>query len=81
MPAATSARVSIRIAPAPRLRRGGRMTVRPGDTLWSIAQRVLGPGARDAAVAREVDRLWRLNAHRHGLTDPDLIWPGLELDL
>jgi len=25
--------------------------------------------------------VWRLNVGRLGLSDPDLIWPGLELEL
>jgi nucleoid-associated protein YgaU len=49
--------------------------VRPGDSLWRVARRLLGEGADDEAV----DRMWRLiartNADRIG-PDPDLIFPG-----
>jgi len=53
----------------------GSMTVRAGDTLWSIAQDRLGSGASPQQVLREVDRLWSLN----GLDDPDLIYAGQHL--
>jgi nucleoid-associated protein YgaU len=53
----------------------GSLTVRRGDSLWSIAQDRLGPGAAPQSVLREVDRLWTLN----GLDDPDLIYAGQQL--
>jgi nucleoid-associated protein YgaU len=62
-------------------RRTGPYTVQPGDCLWSIARRVLAAGASDAAVAAEVDRLWRLNAGAIGTGSPDLIEPGQVLRL
>ena len=55
--------------------------VRPGDSLWSIAKRLLGPEASTAQVAREVHRLWTLNAERIGTGDPDLIMVGQTLRL
>jgi nucleoid-associated protein YgaU len=55
------------------------VVVHPGDSLWAIARRHLDEGAGDVAVAREVDRMWSLNASRLGLRDPDLIWPGMHL--
>jgi hypothetical protein len=61
--------------------RPNRYTVQPGDCLWSIARRVLAAGASDAAVAAEVDRLWRLNAGAIGTGSPDLIEPGQVLRL
>jgi hypothetical protein len=53
--------------------------VRPGDSLWSIAEQTLGPGASDAAV----DAAWRAvaAANHRILDDPDLIFPGTELAL
>ena len=53
--------------------------VRAGDSLWSIAERTLGPGATDAAV----DAAWRAVAAANDrvLDDPDLIFPGTELAL
>jgi len=56
-------------------------TVREGDSLWSIAKRVLGAEASPAQVAREVHRLWRLNADRIGTGDPNLIVAGQTLRL
>jgi nucleoid-associated protein YgaU len=54
-------------------------TVRPGDSLWRIADRHLGPGATAPATAQEVTRLWEINAQRIGTGDPDLIFPGQRL--
>jgi hypothetical protein len=53
--------------------------VRPGDSLWSIAEEALGPGAPDSAV----DAAWRAvaSANHRVLDDPDLIFPGTELAL
>lgn len=51
------------------------VTVRPGDSLWSIAARHLGPGAGNA----QVDAAWRAwyAANRAVIgADPDLILPG-----
>lgn len=53
----------------------GSLTVRAGDSLWSIAQDRLGSGASAQRILREVDRLWSLN----GLDDPDLIYAGQQL--
>jgi hypothetical protein len=55
--------------------------VEPGDSLWSIARRLLEPGASPARVAREVARLWELNADRIGTGDPDLLMIGTRLRL
>jgi hypothetical protein len=58
-------------APLPR---DARMyVVRPGDSLWSIAKRLLGRDASVAAIAREVARLWEMNADRIATGDPDLL--------
>jgi nucleoid-associated protein YgaU len=56
-------------------------TVVPGDTLWSIAKELLGPSAAPAEIAREVDRLWRLNADTIGRSNPNLIHAGVVLRL
>jgi nucleoid-associated protein YgaU len=53
--------------------------VQAGDSLWSIAERRLGAGATDAAIAREVNRLWTANTDRIRSGDPDLIQPAEEL--
>ena len=50
---------------------GPSYTVRAGDSLWSIAKRLSGPGASAGQIAREVNRLWRLNAQRIGTGDPE----------
>jgi LysM domain len=55
--------------------------VQPGDSLWSIAKRLLGGEASPARVAREVHRLWSLNGSRIGTGDPDLLMVGTRLQL
>jgi hypothetical protein len=61
---------------------GGRFhVVRSGESLWSIASRLVGPGASDASVALEVRRLWRLNSKRIGTGDPNLLRVGVTLRL
>jgi nucleoid-associated protein YgaU len=54
-------------------------TVRPGDSLWRIAERHLGPRATTTATAQEVARLWETNQQRIGTGNPDLIFPGQTL--
>jgi LysM domain len=55
--------------------------VQPGDSLWSIAKRLLGGEASPARIAREVHRLWSLNSSRIGTGDPDLLMVGTRLQL
>jgi resuscitation-promoting factor RpfA len=55
--------------------------VQPGDSLWRIAARHLGPDATTAQTAREVNRLWELNQRRIGTGNPDLIFPGQTLSM
>lgn len=55
--------------------------VQEGDCLWRIAARQLGEDANDAAIAKEVTRLWKLNAKRIGTGNPDLIFAGQTLTL
>jgi nucleoid-associated protein YgaU len=55
------------------------VVVRPGDTLWAIAQTSLGSRADIAATAREVRRWYDANRDVIG-RDPDLIHPGQRLD-
>jgi nucleoid-associated protein YgaU len=62
-------------------RRASTHVVEAGDSLWLIAESVLGKDGSDAQVAAEVERLWQLNAGRIGTGDPDLIYPGQELRL
>ncbi|HJR24913.1 MAG TPA: LysM peptidoglycan-binding domain-containing protein, partial [Acidimicrobiales bacterium] len=56
------------------------VTVEPGDSLWHVAERLLGPAATDRAVAREWREIYALNRDRLG-PDPDLIFPGTVLRL
>lgn len=59
----------------------GWHVVEPGESLWSIARRLLGPDASPGHIAREVDRLWELNRDRIGTGDPDLLMVGAKLRL
>ena len=54
------------------------MQVAPGDSLWSIAARNLGPGAADSAVATEYNRWYAANRDLIG-SDPNLIRSGITL--
>jgi hypothetical protein len=63
--------------PAPR---AGRVhVVTAGESLWSIAEELLGPGASTREIARAVELLWQLNAERIASGDPDLIVAGERL--
>jgi hypothetical protein len=55
--------------------------VRPGESLWTIAQGLLGPDASAMSIAAEVARLWELNRDRISSGDPDLIGVGEHLRL
>jgi hypothetical protein len=57
------------------------LTVRPGDSLWSIAKRLLGPDASAAQIARKVAELWKLNRERIGTGRPDLLMVATKLRL
>ena len=61
-------------------RRTSEAVVRSGDSLWAVAARRLGPRASDADVATYCHRLYAHNAAAIG-ADPDLIHPGLRLQL
>jgi hypothetical protein len=55
--------------------------VKPGESLWSIARKLLGRSASPAQIAREVDRLWELNKGRIGTGNRDLLMVGKKLRL
>ena len=55
-----------------------QLVVRPGDSLWSLTARQLGPHASAARVAAEWPRLYAANRRAIG-ADPDLIHPGQRL--
>jgi hypothetical protein len=56
------------------------VTVRAGDTLWSLAASRLGPLASDVDIAREWPRLYRANREVIG-ESPHLLHPGQVLRL
>ena len=60
---------------------GPTYTVRPGDSLWSIARRLVGAEASAGQIAREVNRLWQLNEDRIATGNPSLIHVGTVLKL
>lgn len=55
-----------------------RIVVAPGDSLWRIAARWLGPGATDAQIAQAWPRWYAANRQLIG-PDPNLIRPGQRL--
>lgn len=54
------------------------VTVRPGDSLWRISERLLPADASPSRIAAVVDRLYAVNREVVG-PDPDLIFPGMHL--
>ncbi len=58
---------------------GSTVVVAAGDSLWSIATRLAGPGATNAAVERRLAAIWNANEQRIGTGDPNLIFPGTRL--
>jgi nucleoid-associated protein YgaU len=71
---------SVRFDPRGIARFSGRThRVRAGESLWSIAERLLGAAAASAHVAAEVDRLWRLNEAHIATGDPDLLPAGITI--
>src|ERR687889_640892 len=52
-----------------------RLVVEPGDSLWSISEKHLGPGATPEQIAYEVERIFELNRDQIG-ENPNLIFPG-----
>lgn len=68
------------VATAPRGDPPETVTVRRGDSLWSIAASRLGAGVDDAAITAAWRRLYTDNRAAIG-PDPGLIRPGLRLDL
>ncbi|MGA2929207.1 MAG: DUF4397 domain-containing protein [Solirubrobacteraceae bacterium] len=66
----------------PQMSSGGEwMTVRAGDSLWTIARSYCGPSAGDETVYRNVVAIWKMNAGRIGTGDPNLIFPGQRLKM
>jgi nucleoid-associated protein YgaU len=63
---------------APRRASDAVVVVRPGDSLWRIARRLLSAGAPESDVAVMVDVLHAHNRHTIG-PDADLIRPGQRL--
>jgi hypothetical protein len=59
----------------------GTVVIRPGDSLWAIARRIVGPRASNGAVEKELVAIWNRNAGRIGTGDPNLIFPGTRLRL
>ena len=59
--------------------RASTRVVEPGQSLWAIAEDLVGEPAGIARVVSVVARLWDLNAERIGTGDPNLIYPGQTL--
>jgi LysM domain len=59
--------------------RASTRVVAPGQSLWAIAEDLVGVRAGIARIVGVVGRLWALNAERIGTGDPNLIYPGQTL--
>ncbi|HEX2264961.1 MAG TPA: hypothetical protein VHH14_01635, partial [Solirubrobacterales bacterium] len=57
---------------------GESVVVAPGESLWSISERRLGPGATARQIAAGADRIYALNLERIG-SDPNLVHAGQRL--
>src|SRR5215210_1435300 len=55
-----------------------RWVVKPGDSLWTIAQERLQPDAPPEQIGYETERIIELNRNLLG-SNPDMILPGQEL--
>jgi len=66
---------------APSSSGAGIHIVQSGESLWSIAAARVGGSPAPSEVAREVERLWDLNADAIGTGDPDLLLVGQRLSL
>lgn len=62
----------------PRHQPSTEVVVQAGQSLWSIAEDLTGPGTPPEQIAPVVERLYAANAHVIG-PDPDLILPGTHL--
>ena len=54
------------------------VVVKPGDSLWSISHRLLGPNATPQRITEGVERIYALNRNRIG-AGPNLIFAGQKL--
>jgi LysM repeat protein len=54
------------------------LVVESGDSLWSISEEQIGPGATPEQIAYEVERIYEVNRERIG-EDPNLIFPGQQI--
>lgn len=81
LPASAGEPETVVVAPPFAPIEGDRYRVQPGDSLWSIARRLLGPEASNGRIAKEVNRLWELNRERIATGDRNLIHAGTELQL
>lgn len=70
--------VPARVSGAVRAASPEHLVVRPGDTLWHLAEVQLSTPSSEGDVATLVDRLHRRNHEEIG-SDPDLIRPGQRL--
>jgi hypothetical protein len=69
-----------RPAPRPAAASSDVVVVRPGDTLWGLADESLAPGAPSSAITERWHRIYRANRSVIG-DDPDLIVPSQRLRL
>jgi DNA-binding CsgD family transcriptional regulator len=74
----TVAEAQEKTAATPDARGAERVVVRPGDSLWSISEDLLGPNASPRQIAEKTERIYALNRGLIG-GDPNLIFQGQKL--
>jgi hypothetical protein len=57
------------------------IVVKSGDSLWSIAQQLVGSSATDEQIQQKLTAIWNMNAKRIGTGDPNLLFAGQRLML
>ena len=82
LPAHAAVPTPVPSVPAPFQRAGASVVVRPGDSLWALADRALSVAAEqapsNAAIAAAWPTWWAANREAVG-DDPDLLYPGTTL--
>lgn len=71
---------SCRLRPQDPATSPGEITVRAGDSLWSLSAGLLGPFASDVDISAAWPRLYQANRHIIG-ADPNVLLPGQVLQL
>jgi Domain of unknown function (DUF4397) len=80
-PTATRTSSAQKKASAPAGGSAGVHVVKSGECLWTIVAHHLGGHPSNAAIAAEVQHVWHMNSSKVASGDPNVILPGLRLQL